>query len=118
MTAAFRFISLNMPRGGIVRRQTYICLRLMEGADIYQIAKNCRTSVEMILRRAYQEHDRCGGRECPQGPVGRPCPKARSERKPREVWPRRRVPEAPPIILGDRHLSRYRYSRVPEWWNW
>lgn len=26
---------------------TYICLRLLEGADIYQIAKNCRTSVEM-----------------------------------------------------------------------
>ncbi len=29
-------------------RHTYICLRLLEGADIYQIAKNCRTSVEMI----------------------------------------------------------------------
>ena len=29
-------------------RHTYICLRLMEGADIYQIAKICRTSVEMI----------------------------------------------------------------------
>jgi integrase len=29
-------------------RHTHICLRLMEGADIYQIAKNCRTSVEMI----------------------------------------------------------------------
>jgi integrase len=29
-------------------RHTYICLRLTEGADIYQIAKNCRTSVEMI----------------------------------------------------------------------
>lgn len=29
-------------------RHTYICLRLMEGADIYQIAKNCRTSVKMI----------------------------------------------------------------------
>jgi integrase len=29
-------------------RHTYICFRLMEGADIYQIAKNCRTSVEMI----------------------------------------------------------------------
>jgi integrase len=29
-------------------RHTYICLRLIEGADIYQIAKNCRTSVEMI----------------------------------------------------------------------
>jgi integrase len=29
-------------------RHTYISFRLMEGADIYQIAKNCRTSVEMI----------------------------------------------------------------------
>ena len=29
-------------------RHTYICMRLMEGADIYQIAKNCRTSEEMI----------------------------------------------------------------------
>jgi hypothetical protein len=29
-------------------RHTYICLRLVEGTDIYQIAKNCRTSVEMI----------------------------------------------------------------------
>jgi integrase len=29
-------------------RHTYICFRLMEGADIYQIAKNCPTSVEMI----------------------------------------------------------------------
>jgi integrase len=29
-------------------RHTYICFRLTEGADIYQVAKNCRTSVEMI----------------------------------------------------------------------
>ncbi|WP_320203936.1 hypothetical protein [Agrobacterium rosae] len=29
-------------------RHTYICVRLLEGVDIYQIAKNCRTSVEMI----------------------------------------------------------------------
>ena len=29
-------------------RHTYICLRLPQGADIYQVAKNCRTSVEMI----------------------------------------------------------------------
>ena len=29
-------------------RHTYIYMRLMEGADIYQVAKNCRTSVEMI----------------------------------------------------------------------
>ena len=34
---------------------TYICLRLMEGADIYQIAKNCRTSVEMI-EKYYASH--------------------------------------------------------------
>ncbi len=36
-------------------RHTYICLRLMEGADIYQIAKNCRTSVEMI-EKYYANH--------------------------------------------------------------
>lgn len=29
-------------------RHTYICTRLMDGADIYQVAKNCRTSVHMI----------------------------------------------------------------------
>jgi integrase len=29
-------------------RHSYICFRLMENADIYQLAKNCRTSVEMI----------------------------------------------------------------------
>ena len=36
-------------------RHTYICMRLMEGADIYQIAKNCRTSVEMIEKH-YAAH--------------------------------------------------------------
>ena len=36
-------------------RYTYICMRLMEGADIYQIAKNCRTSVEMI-EKFYAAH--------------------------------------------------------------
>ena len=36
-------------------RHTYICLRLMEGADIYQVAKNCRTSVEMI-EKFYASH--------------------------------------------------------------
>lgn len=46
-------LNLKHDRDGNVRtayslRHTYICLRLMEGADIYQIAKNCRTSVEMI----------------------------------------------------------------------
>ena len=36
-------------------RHTYICLRLLEGADIYQVAKNCRTSVEMI-EKFYAKH--------------------------------------------------------------
>lgn len=36
-------------------RHTYICMRLMEGADVYQIAKNCRTSVEMI-EKYYAAH--------------------------------------------------------------
>jgi len=51
---------LKHDRDGNVRtayslRHTYICLRLMEGANIYQIAKNCRTSVEMI-ERFYASH--------------------------------------------------------------
>jgi integrase len=36
-------------------RHTYISMRLLEGADIYQIAKNCRTSVEMI-EKFYASH--------------------------------------------------------------
>ena len=39
---------LSLARAAYSLRHTYICMRLMEGADIYQIAKNCRTSVEMI----------------------------------------------------------------------
>lgn len=52
--------NLKVDRGGNPRtayslRHTYICFRLMEGADIYQIAKNCRTSVEMI-EKYYASH--------------------------------------------------------------
>lgn len=36
-------------------RHTYISFRLLEGADIYQVAKNCRTSVEMIEKH-YARH--------------------------------------------------------------
>ena len=43
------------PRTAYSLRHTYICLRLLEGADIYQIAKNCRTSVEMI-EKYYASH--------------------------------------------------------------
>jgi integrase len=45
----------DRPRTAYSLRHTYICLRLMEGADIYQIAKNCRTSVEMI-EKYYAAH--------------------------------------------------------------
>ncbi len=53
-------LNLKRDRDGNLRtayslRHTYICMRLMEGADIYQIAKNCRTSVEMI-EKYYASH--------------------------------------------------------------
>lgn len=43
------------PRTAYSLRHTYISMRLMEGADIYQVAKNCRTSVEMI-QKFYAAH--------------------------------------------------------------
>lgn len=51
---------LRLDRDGKARtsyslRHTYICMRLLEGADIYQVAKNCRTSVEMIEKH-YAAH--------------------------------------------------------------
>lgn len=53
-------LNLKFDRDGHLRtcyslRHTYICLRLLEGADIYQVAKNCRTSVEMI-EKYYGRH--------------------------------------------------------------
>jgi len=53
LNAVLTKLNLKTDRDGNRRtayslRHTYICLRLMEGADIYQVAKNCRTSVEMI----------------------------------------------------------------------
>jgi hypothetical protein len=60
MNKVLEELNLKYDRDGNVRtayslRHTYICLRLMEGADIYQIAKNCRTSVEMI-EKFYASH--------------------------------------------------------------
>jgi integrase len=43
-----RFDREGRPRTAYSLRHTYICLRLMEGADIFLIAKICRTSVEII----------------------------------------------------------------------
>jgi integrase len=53
-------LKLKLDRDGNRRsayslRHTYICMRLMEGADIYQIAKNRRTSVE-IIETFYASH--------------------------------------------------------------
>lgn len=36
------------PRTAYSLRHTYISMRLMEGANIHQVANNCRTSVQMI----------------------------------------------------------------------
>ena len=52
--------NLKFDRNGKARsayslRHSYICFRLLEGADIYQVAKNCRTSVEMI-EKFYAAH--------------------------------------------------------------
>jgi integrase len=60
MNAVLDELGLKFDREGQRRtsyslRHTYICFRLMEGADIYQIAKNCRTSVEMI-EKYYASH--------------------------------------------------------------
>jgi integrase len=62
-------------------RHTYICLRLMEGADIYQIAKNCRTSVEMI-EKYYASHIK-NRLDAAAINVRRPKPKKEGKRKPR-----------------------------------
>lgn len=43
------------PRTMYSLRHSYICFRLIEGADIYALAKNCRTSVE-IIQKHYASH--------------------------------------------------------------
>ena len=53
--AAFRCDREGSRRTAYSLRHTYICMRLLEGADIYQVAKNCRTSVEMI-EKYYAAH--------------------------------------------------------------
>jgi integrase len=60
LNAILKELNLKFDRDGNRRtayslRHTYICMRLMEGADIYQVAKNCRTSVEMI-EKYYASH--------------------------------------------------------------
>lgn len=50
-----KFDRHDKPRTAYSLRHSYICFRLLEGADIYQVAKNCRTSVEMIEKH-YAAH--------------------------------------------------------------
>jgi integrase len=82
-------------------RHTYICLRLMEGADIYAIAKNCRTSVEMI-EKFYAAHIKnmidttktnVRSQDRPDGPVPKRAANAKSARKGHSAgYPKRRRP--------------------------
>jgi integrase len=80
-------------------RHTYICMRLTEGADIYQIAKNCRTSVEMI-QRFYAAHI-MNSLDAAAINVMRPTPRQR--RKPADLaaGEDRRPQAAQPIILPE-----------------
>lgn len=59
-------------------RHTYICMRLMEGADIYQIAKNCRTSVEMI-EKYYASHIKTSIRASAVNVRRKPTPKKKEK---------------------------------------
>lgn len=66
------------PRTAHSLRHTYICMRLMEGADIYQMAKNCRTSVEMI-EKFYAAHIKS---TLDAASINVRCPKSASGKKP------------------------------------
>ncbi len=52
-----RYSKTNPPakRDFVSLRATYICFRLLNGAPVYDVAKNCRTSVAMI-EDAYTKH--------------------------------------------------------------
>ena len=86
------------PRTAYSLRHTYICLRLMEGADIYQITKNCRTSVEMIEKydAAHIKTQRdlrssaCAADEGWRGPVKRVMGK---------VWARKKLRLASIVLI-------------------
>ena len=77
-----RFDRDGRPRTAYSLRHTYICLRLLEGADIYQIAKNCRTSVEMI-EKYYAAHIKTN-LDASAINVMKPKPKQKQKQKPTE----------------------------------
>jgi integrase len=86
-------------------RHTYICLRLMEGADIYQVGKNCRTSVKMI-EKYYASHIK-NQLSAAAINVQRPR-RLREERRPVEAAP---VPQPFFERPSGRRSHRTRYSQ-------
>jgi hypothetical protein len=48
-------VKVNKRRAAYSLRHTYTSMRLTERADIYVVAKNCRTSVEM-MQKHYAAH--------------------------------------------------------------
>ena len=88
-----RFDREGRPRTAYSLRDTYISFRLMEGADIYQIAKNCRTSVEMI-EKYYASHIKTNldaaainvMRQKPKKTIkNQPKPQTRTQNRPRPL---------------------------------
>lgn len=75
----------NNRRTAYSLRHSYICFRLMEGADIYQLAKNCRTSVDMIEKH-YAAHLK-NTLDAGMINIRRPTPPRRPRRKPEEPPP-------------------------------
>jgi integrase len=73
-----RFDREGNPRSAYSLRHTYISMRLEEGADIYQIAKNCRTSVEMIEKH-YASHIRTSISAKAVNVRAKPLPKRKQE---------------------------------------
>jgi hypothetical protein len=68
-------------RSAYSQRHIYISLRLMEGADIYQVAKNCRTCVKMIEQH-YAAHIKNMLRARAPGPGRKAHAPASSRRQP------------------------------------
>jgi integrase len=108
-------LKLKRDRDGNLRtayslRHTYICFRLMEGADIYQIAKNCRTSVEMI-EKFYAAHIKtmldAAAINVERGTIGR-------ERKGREGEPATVIRTDPKTREGGKKASLRRERKGTE----
>jgi integrase len=106
----------GLPRTAYSLRHTYICLRLMEGADIYQIAKNCRTSVEMI-EKFYAAHiknmidaaavnvRRAATPAAPKERPNRPHPEGWREREKCAYPAETRIPEGPTVVAWRQLLA-------------